>query len=124
MSEIAIRQVGQSDLDTFRQRIVQIFLDAFTTDGFAFNAQRATEERAITYLRALLTQGAVAFFAFDSGKVAYPYYPIAFMFGSALLADPLLSQTRLAATYDPTRSGISPRSRLIVDIAGAVSGTA
>lgn len=103
--EVIVRQVDQPDLDTFQQRIVQIFLDAFTTDGFAFNAQRATPERAISYLQSLFAQDAVAFFAFDSGKVAYPLYPIAFLFGSALSADPLLSQTPLAAKYDVQRSG-------------------
>jgi len=34
-NDITIRQIGQEELDRFQQRIVQIFLDAFTTDGFA-----------------------------------------------------------------------------------------
>ena len=80
-SETTIRQVGQQDLDTFQQRIVQIFLDAFTIDGFAFNAQRATEEKAVGYLQSLFAHGPVAFFAFDSGRVASPCYPIAFLCG-------------------------------------------
>jgi hypothetical protein len=42
-SKITIRQVGQPDLDKFQQRIVQIFPNTFSTDGFAFNAQRATD---------------------------------------------------------------------------------
>ena len=48
-NDITIRQIGQEELDRFQQRIVQIFLDAFTTDGFAFNAQRATEAKAVRY---------------------------------------------------------------------------
>ncbi len=100
-----MRQVARTDLDACEQRIVQIFLDAFTTDGFAFNAQRATEEQAIAYLQSLLAQGAMGFFAFDSGKVAYPRYPIGFLFGSTLAADPLLDQTRLAVDYEAARSG-------------------
>jgi len=56
-SKITIRQVGQPDLDKFQQRIVQIFLDAFTTDGFAFNAQRATDDKTVCYLRSLFAQG-------------------------------------------------------------------
>ncbi len=102
---ISVRPVGQGDLDQVQQRLVQICLDAFTTDGFAFNAQRATEDKAIAYLQSLLAQGAVAFFAFDSGKVAYPRYPLAFLFGETLSADPLLSHTRLALQYDVERSG-------------------
>ena len=104
-SEVIIRQVGPQDLDTFQQRIVQIFLDAFTTDGFAFNAQRATEAKAISYLRSLFAHSGVAFFAFDSGRIAYPYYPIAFLFGSTLSSDPLLSQTPIADAYDVTQCG-------------------
>jgi GNAT superfamily N-acetyltransferase len=104
-SEIIVRQVRQQELDKFQQRIVQIFLDAFTTDGFAFNAQRATEEKAVRYLRSLFAAGAVAFFAFDSGRVAYPSYPIAFLFGSILSSDPLLSQTPIANAYDVTQCG-------------------
>ena len=104
-SETTIRQVGQQDLDTFQQRIVQIFLDACTIDGFAFNAQRATEEKAVGYLQSLFAHGPVAFFAFDSGRVASPCYPIAFLFGSALSSDPLLSQTPIADAYDVTQCG-------------------
>jgi hypothetical protein len=86
-NDITIRQIGQEELDRFQQRIVQIFLDAFTTDGFAFNAQRATEAKAVSYLQLLLAQDSVAFFAFDAVKVAYPYYPIGFLFGSPLSSD-------------------------------------
>jgi hypothetical protein len=68
-NDITIRQIGQEELDRFQQRIVQIFLDAFTTNGFAFNAQRATEAKAVSSFQLLLAQDSVAFFAFDAGKV-------------------------------------------------------
>ena len=83
---------------------MQIFLDAFTPDGF-FNAQRATEAKAVSYLQLLLAQDSVAFCAFDAGKVAYPYYPIGFVFGSPLASDPLLSQTSIPEAYDIKRCG-------------------
>jgi GNAT superfamily N-acetyltransferase len=98
-----VRRAQPGDLETFRQRLAQIYLDAFTTDGYARNVGRLTEAEIIDDCRELLSTNGLGFLAFDSGQFAHPAYPIGFLFGKPLRFDQLLENTGLPSVFDVNR---------------------
>ena len=99
LPQIAIRQAVSHDFHRFRQRLMQIYLDAFTTGSYAHNAGQLTEFESYSYLCSILDDDGTGLMAFDSGLRAYPEFPIGFLLGSRPERDPLIAQTSIASYF-------------------------
>lgn len=95
-----IRSLTYGDLKSYAQRLVQIFLDAFTTGGYAHNVDIENELTVDEYLHNMICGGGSALLAFDGGMLAHPQYPIGFLFATSLRCDELLDQTSIATTFN------------------------
>ncbi|NEP61218.1 MAG: GNAT family N-acetyltransferase [Symploca sp. SIO2G7] len=106
-----IRPLVSDDLETHIKRLTQIYLDAFTIGSYSHNAGKENEPIAIEYLHKMIRVGGEALLAFDDGELAYPDYPIGFLFATPLTFDYLMLETSI-----PTKFNVE-RCRYIAELA-------